>query len=851
MFRVSIKNILGHKLRLLLTALAITLGVAFVAGTYILSDTVSAAFTDLFGRVDQHVDAVVRSRATFTDQQGLNGGREPVPEAILSDVRAVPGVRAAAGSVLGYAQIIGKDGKAIEPSGGAPTIGVSVSNTPELSTVNALDGRLPQSEGEVAVDVNTASAHDLHVGDQVRILFTGPPRSFRIVGTIRFGDANGLANATLAAFDVSTAQQVLNRSAQFDEIRVAADPGVSQETVRDHISQALNGRYEVLTGKDYTADTTKTINDSLSFFTTALLVFAAIALFVGAFIIFNTFSILLAQRTRELALLRALGATARQVMISVLIEAFVVALVASLLGIALGIGVAFALEKLLGAFGLVLPTAGLQFQARTVIVSLIVGIGVTLVAAIAPARRTRRVPPVAAMQLDVVAAPSAVTRRRVISGTITTAAAVAILFIGLFGSVSNSLSLVGLGALLTFVGAAILAPLVARPSARLIGWPLARLMRFPGRLGRENAMRNPLRTSRTAAALMIGIGLIGFFTIVASSFKASVTDTVDNAIGADFIISNFGSQQGFSPDVATRVAQVPEVARYGEFRFGQFKDSDGNTQFLQASTPDAFDGIFKLVMTQGRTADLGDQALFISKTIADSKGYKLGQKVSMTFARTGQRELAVSGVFDNSKNAFAGDYIINLGAYNSNYTDPRDNVVGVDLKPGVSAADGKKALNAALVDYSQVKIQDRATLKQDQEHMIDQLLGVIYVLLALAIVIALFGIVNTLALSVFERTRELGLLRAVGMTRREVRAMVRWESVIVAVIGAYLGVIIGSFFGWATVRALKDQGVTTFSYPVVTVVVFVILAAIAGIIAGIFPARRAARTDVLKAIAAT
>jgi len=508
------------------------------------------------------------------------------------------------------------------------------------------------------------------------------------------------------------------------------------------------------------------------------------------------------------------------------------------------------LEALFSASGATLPTTSLQFHGRTVIWSFVVGVGVTLIAALGPARRVRAVPPVAAMRDDAVVTAAVVTRRRIVSGTLTTAVALAVLLFGLVGSSSQALPLVGIGALLTFIGAGILAPLVARPSARIIGWPLSRGLGFSGKLGRENAMRNPLRTSRTAAALMIGIGIIGFFTIVASSFKASVADTINNAIGADFIVNHFtGSSPGFSTDVARRIQRVPLVASTAEFRFGNWKDGSGKTQQLSAADPQAFSsGIFKLNMVQGGYSDLGAGSVFVSKQTADADGFHIGDSLPMTFARTGAQHLRISGIYDKSNNAFAGDFFISLSSYQVNFTDQLDSVVGVDVRSGVTPAAGKQALQAALVDYPQLKIDDQASLKRSNEDQINQLLNIIYVLLALAVFIALFGIVNTLALSVFERTREIGLLRAVGMARRQVRRMITYESVIVAVIGAYLGVIIGSFFGWATTKALHDSGVTNFSYPLATLVIFVVLAGVAGVVAGFFPARRAARIDVLRAI---
>jgi putative ABC transport system permease protein len=843
MGKATLKGLLAHKFRLAATALAIVLGVGFVAGTYVLTDTMNSAFKDLFKTVTQGTDVAIRTKATFGQNQ--NGDvRDPIPASVLQQVKAVDGVRAADGTVQGFAQFVGKDGKPVT-TGGAPTLGVSVSADPALQGATTLRaGQLPSGPNEVAVDARTASKQGFKVGDQVKVLLQGGSRTFTVAGIVGFGEADNLAGATLAAFDTPTAQDVLNRKGNFDEIDVAGQPGVDAATLRDRIAAAVPAKYEVLTGADLAKQTADEISRGLNFFNYALLGFAGVALFVGAFLIFNTFAIIVAQRTRELALLRCLGASRRQVLTSVLAESAIVGVLASLVGLAFGLVIAIGLRALLKGFGIDLPSTTIQFLPRTIIVSLAVGILVTLVSAVLPALKATRVPPVAALQPETAFAPTRFRKRRIVFGLLVTAAGVALLLAGLFQDEGNRLANIGAGAVIIFLGVAVLSPLIARPLAAVIGWPFARVFRLPGRLARENAMRNPRRTASTAAALMIGLALVAFVSILAASIKASATQVLDKSVAADYILTtqNF---QPISTQVVTRLQERPEVSEVTGVRMGSFK-LNGAVKGLSGVDPQAYDQVVRTETTAGSLADLAQGGVAVKDTVAEDQGWKLGDDVPMEFPRNGVQQEPIRAIYkDNNLN---GDYLIGLGEYAKGYTDQQDQLVLVKAAPGVAPATAKAAIEGALQDFPNVQVQDQAAYKASTAKQIDQLLGLVSALLGLAILIALFGIVNTLALSIFERVRELGLLRAVGATRRQLRSMIRWEGVIIAVLGAVLGLVIGAFFGWTMVRALKGEGFTAFAVPGGQLVAYVVAAGLAGILAAVLPGRRAAKVDMLRAI---
>jgi putative ABC transport system permease protein len=845
MGKATLKGLLAHKFRLAATALAIVLGVSFVAGTFVLTDTIKASFDDLFKQVTQGVDVAVRSQETFG---GFDTGevRDPMPAALLDKIKAVDGVRVAEGTVTGYAQLVGKDGKAVT-TGGAPSLGVSFSKDNQFTAGSTIrSGRLPTEPTEMAIDAKTAEDTGYKVGDQVKVLFQGPARSFTISGIIGFGDADNLGGARLVGFDLATAQEVMNREGRFDEIDAAAQAGVTPEQLRDRIRAAVDPKYEVLTGEELAADQAAAINDTIGrFLGTALLAFAFVALLVGAFLIFNTFTIIVAQRTRELALLRCLGASRRQVMTSVLVESFIVALVASLVGLGLGVLIANGLRALLSTFlGADIPATGIQFLPRTVIVSLVVGLVVTVLAALLPALKATRVPPVAALQPETAFAPTGFRKRRIVLGVLVTAVGVALLLAGLFRSEGNRLVNVASGAVVVFFGVAILSPLIARPLARVIGWPFARAFRLPGTLARQNAMRNPRRTASTAAALMIGLALVSFVSIFAASIKASTTKTLEDTVSADYILMN-DNFQPFSPEAAQRLAEQPELGAVAGVRIGPWK-LNGAGKTVQGVDPAAYEQVVRTEVTAGNLSDLASGGLGVKDTVAKANGWTVGENVPMEFPRTGVEQVPVRAIYkDNSLN---GDFLLGLTTYERAFADQADLEILVKAAPGVAPAASRAAVDRVMADFPNVTVRDQAEFRDEQARQIDQIINLFYSLLGLAILIALFGIVNTLGLSIFERIRELGLLRAVGATRSQLRSMIRWEAVIIAVLGAVLGLAVGVFFGWTIVRALASQGITEFSLPGGQLVGFVLAAAIAGILAAVLPGRRAARIDVLRAI---
>jgi putative ABC transport system permease protein len=843
MWKVTIKGILAHKLRLALTALAIVLGVTFIAGTFVLTDTLHNTFTSLFGNIYQNIDFEVRGVAAFTASSG--GGlaaRASVPDSVLSTVRRVPGVAIAEGSVQGQpAQYVAHDGKPIS-TGGAPNIGVSFNPYRQLSALRLTEGRAPSNSSEVVMDAGTAQKYHFTVGDRVRILLRGPPQTFTIVGIARFGTANNLAGATLAAFTLPTAQTLFGEVGRLDTINVLAAPGADKSTVQHAIARVLPHGVEVVTGQTVANEQTTAIDQALGFFSTALLVFAFIALFVGGFTILNTFSIIVGQRTRELAMVRIVGASRRQVFRSVLLEAAIVGLVASLIGIGLGVLAAVGLEALLSGFGVTLPSGPIAFETRTVVVSLLVGVGVTLLAAISPARRAVRIPPVAAIT-DHQGEDEVSSSRRFVRGSILTIVGVALLAIGL---TKPAIQLVGLGAVCIFIGVALLAPIAARPMSSVLGRPFIRLLGMSGRLGRENSMRSPRRTAQTASALMVGLALVSAIAVFGASLSRSATSSVDNAISADLIITNSSNQGNgeFSDAVGGLASQVPGVTAASTVYSGEFQFQRSLATLTSVTTDHLADTVI-LRVTAGSADALKSGDVLIDTTTANTKHLSVGDTVPVRFADTGPTTVRIGGIY--KANALIGSYVVSNGYFLSHFNAPLP--VAVLLRTG-GAAGVEDQVSHALGAYPNLKIQTRAQFEKSQQQQVNQLLGLVYALLGLAVIIALIGIVNTLMLSVFERTHEIGLLRAVGMKRRQIRAMVRAESVILAVFGAIIGIVVGTGLGIALVESLKQQGITDLVVPVNNLIVFLLLAALLGLGAASWPARRAARLDVLAAIAA-
>lgn len=849
MWLTALRGILARKLRVAATATAVLLGVALMAGTLVLTDTVTRTFNDLFGDVYASTDVVVRGAAQFEGPQNIGVQRARLDDSVVATVAAVPGVAVAEGGVTGYARIVGKNGKALgNPSFGAPTLGFSWGENPELNPFRFVAGRAPAAADEVVIDAKSARDGDLAVGDVTTVLVQGPPRQFTVVGIVKFGTADSPGGATVAAFDLATAQALVAAPGKLDEISVIGDGSVTAETLAARVADALPTGVEVVTGAVVTEENQDAIGDAMGFFTTFMLVFALVALLVGAFMIYNAFSITVAQRTREHGLLRALGARRRQILGTVLVEALIVGVTASLVGLGLGVVVAMGLQNLLAVLGLDIPTGGIVFAPRTVVVSLLTGVTITVLASLAPARRASAVSPMAALRTGETAAHD-VTARRILAGSVLLAGGVGALVLGLFGQVGQTISIVGAGVLGVFAGTAVLGPVFARPLSRLLGSPIVRLRGVPGDLARENAMRNPRRTAATASALMIGVGLVGFITVFVSSTKASIDDVVQNAFNGDLVVdSGAGVIGGVSPDLAAELRRLPEVAAASGLRLGAV-EIDGSADFIGAMEPSDGFRILDVGVLAGSPTDLAAKdAIAVHIDTATERGLAIGDTVEVRFTQTGAQDLRVAMIYaeDNP----AGAYVLGMPAYEANFPTSLDRQILVQGTPGVSPAALQAAVEAAAKPYIGVEVLTRDGYVDTVTGPLNQLLALVYVLLSLAILIALLGIANTLALSIHERVREIGLLRAVGMTRGQLRAAIRWESMIIALQGAVLGLAIGVFFGWVMVRALRDEGITLFQVPYPSLALIAAMACLAGVLAGIAPARRAARLDVLQAVAA-
>ncbi len=848
MLHVTWKGLLAHKLRLATTAIAVLIGVAFMAGTLVLTATIGSTFDGLYADINAGTDVVVRSAESVSIGQGFGDVRAAVDESILPTVQGVDGVRVAEGNVSGYAQFVGRDGKAVgNPNRGAPTLGFAWSQDEALNPLRLADGAPPSGPGQVVVDKATADKEGFAVGDQVTVLTATGARQFTVSGITRFGKVDSPLGATLAVFDTATAQQVLGLSGKYTDIAVAAAPGTSQQELAERVQAALSPSFEAVTGKALTAEQQSQTRDALGFFNTFLLVFAVIALFVGCFLIYNTFSIIVAQRSREMALLRAIGAGRRQVLGSVLIEAVVTGLVASVVGVVAGLGVAVVLRNLLAALGIDIPASGLTIEPNAVLVPIVVGMVITVLSAYFPARRASKVPPVAAMR-EVQVDESGRSVMRVVAGGLVLGLGIALLFVGLFARPDNAVAVVGGGAVLTFLGVAVLGPVIAAPMARAIGWPIQRLRGTTGELARENAARSPKRTSATAAALMIGVGLVSFILILWASATDSIRSTVDKGFVGDFVVqSNAGFQGGLPPEVAASLRDLPEVGTVAEVRVTA-AEVDGTGTQVPGVDPQGFGTIADLEVRAGSLSDLSrPSTIAVYDQHAKDKGWQLGDTVTVVFPATGPQQLQIVATYHDQN--IGGNYLIGLPTFEANTQVQLDNSVYLKLAPGVSAEQGRSAIESVTDTYPNAEVQDKTEFADSIVGQVTSLLMLVIVLLLLAVVIALIGIANTLALSIFERTHELGLLRAVGMTRAQLRSAVRWESVIIALLGTVLGLLIGLFFGWALVRALSDQGFGGLSVPTGWLVVVVLVAFGAGVLAAVFPARRAARLDVLTAIA--
>ncbi|MFG3023394.1 ABC transporter permease [Streptomyces sp. NPDC048254] len=846
--RLSLSSLRAHRRRFAGTFLAVFLGVAFLAGTLVMGDTLRAGFDSMFGEATRGTDAVVRGADAITTPGEAQGVRQPVPTSLVRTVEQVPGVAAAAPDIQGAGQLVGADG---EPIGGKgpPTLAGNWISDPGFNSYRIAEGRAPARSGEVVVNRGAAKKGGLKIGDTT-VLRTPDPVKVTIVGLATFGGEDGMAQVTFTGMTRPDAEKYLTaRPGEAAGILVRAGPGVGQQELVDRLTPVLPQGVEAVTGQESAQENTDMISSQfLTIFTTLLLVFSGIALLVATFSIHNTFAIVVAQRTRENALLRALGASRRQVTAATLTEASAVAAVASAAGLAGGIGIAAGLQALFPAIGFPFPDGDLVVKALSMALPLAVGVVVCLGSALLPAVRAGRTAPLAALRETAVDSSGASGLRAVVGAGLG-ALAVALALTGVL--VSPSLWLAGLGALLALVSFVILGPVAATTAVRLLGGPLGRLRGVTGALARRNALRSPKRTAATASALMIGVAVVSLFTVFGASLKATMDQTVSRSFAGDLAVSNpsFGAGgSGLSPRLAPVLQQLPEVDTAVGLGRG-VAEVDGRGRALTVTDPAALARTFDLGTVQGSLTRLGADGIAVTRTEADRQHLHTGDTARLTFTDGKEQDFTVRAVYGQSE--LAGDYVITRAAWAPHRIQDSDTLVAVTLRPGVSAATGRAAVTKAAERYGNPQVQTRDEYAQSSAGGIDMMLTLVYALLALAVLIALLGIANTLTLAIHERTRELGLLRAVGQTRRQLRAMVRWESVLVAAFGTAGGLGLGAFLGWVLVRASDGTSDTAFAFavPPARLIVVALVGVAAGALAGLRPARRAARLDVLRAIA--
>ena len=848
MTKFALKSLFSRKLRSALTAIAIVLGVAMISGTYVLTDSISNAFDAIFTQSYRGTDAVISGKSAFDlSDQGLT--TDPAFDAsLLPTVRELPDVQAAIGGVGGEAQLIGRNGKAIV-FGGAPNLGFSVDpSQPDFNSLTLVDGRWPKN-GEVVVDRSTAGKKDIAIGQEIGVQAEGPVVRLRVSGLVKFGGVSTIGGATLAGFNLETAQRLFHKAGKLDQIRVSAKSGVSGTELTSEINKILPAGTQVRSGNGQAASDAKDTNSFISFLQTFLLSFGGVALFVGAFVIANSLSITIAQRTREFATLRTLGASRRQVLRSVIIEALVVGVVASVAGLFLGLALGKGLFSLFDAVGFTLPNNGLTFQTRTVVVALLVGVLVTLLASLRPALRATRVPPIAAVREGATLPAGRLHRYRPIATGLVAVLGFAALIYGLFGASGTKGVLIwmGLGALLVFVGVSLWSSHIVVPLARVLGWPAKRIGGAAGSLARDNARRNPQRTASTAAALMIGLALVTLVATLATSIIETFNSAVDDLARGEFYAIT--AQNNFSPipiAAGQAAAKTPGLESISDVRAGDM-NIYGNTRTLTAVDP----GIGKVITlnwkdgSQAVLADLGDTGAFIDDNFANNHDLTTGSSVVLLTPTGKTLAFTIKGIFKPPAGGSPfGPVTISTKTFDANYDEPKNIYSFVTMKGGVTDAN-TAALNRQLDGFPNAKVADGDQFKKNQVSGLKSVLNVLYVLLALSVLVSVFGIVNVLVLTVFERTREIGMLRAIGMTRRQVRRMIRHESVITSLIGAVIGCALGLVLA-ALLIARVDE--INFFTPWGQLVIFLIAAIIVGIIAAIFPARRAARLNPLEAL---
>ncbi|MET8401259.1 ABC transporter permease [Streptomyces sp900116325] len=847
--RLSVSSLPAHKRRFAGTFTAVLLGVAFLAGTLVMGDTLRASFDTMFADAASGTDAVVRSANVVTVSGEGEGTRQPVSTTLLRKIEQTPGVAAAAVDIQGAGQLIGADGKPIGGQG-PPTLAGNWIQDPELNPYELAEGRAPSASGEVVVNRGTADRGGLKIGDTT-VLRTPDPVRVTVVGLATFGGEDGMSQVTYTGMRQADAEKYLTpKPGEAAGILVRAEPGTSQQELVDALTPALPEDTEAITGQASAAENQNMISGAfLGLFTTLLLVFSGIVLLVATFSIHNTFAIVVAQRTRENALLRALGASRRQILGSTLVEAAVVGVIASAVGLAAGIGIAAGFQALFPAVGFPFPEGALVISGVSLLLPLAVGVIVCLGSALLPAVRAGRTAPLAALR-ETAVDDSAASRTRTLTGAALLLTSVGAIATGILADPSVWLS--AAGAVLALAAFVVLGPVASSYAVRVLGAPLDRLRGVTGGLARRNALRSPKRTAATATALMIGVAVVSLFTVFGASLKATMIQTVDRSFAGDVAISApaFGAGgSGLSPGLAPAVGRLPDVATAVGLGKG-VAEVNGAGRALTVTDPAALAEVFDLGTVRGSMNALGANGIAVSGTEAAERDLHMGSTARLTFPDGKQQTFTVRALYDRSE--LAGDYVITRQAWAPHRAQDSDTLVAVTFEDGVSTADGKAAVEKTAAAYGSPDVQTRGEYAQSSAGSIDMMLTLVYALLALAVLIALLGIANTLTLAIHERTRELGLLRAVGQTRSQLRAMVRWESVLVAAFGTVGGLLLGGFLGWVLVKASEGAGDTPFAFalPPTRLLVVALVGITAGALAGWRPARRAARLDVLRAIAA-
>ncbi len=931
MIKVALRGLAGRKLRALLTAIAIVLGVAMISGTYILTDTVNSAFTTLFTESYAGTDAVVTGRGLNISIDGEKPPNPPVEASLLDTVRGVDGVALATGTVLDErnTKILTPEGKSVS-SEGAATFGFGIDTASALSQfnpLNVLEGRWPATADEVVIDVGTADDQGYEVGDTVDISTLQPKRSFKLVGVARYGSLDSLGNSSFAVFTIPAAQELLDREGQYDAISVAATEGTSEDQLVAAIQPILPDDAKVVSATAEAAEQVDEVNEFTAIFRYFLLVFAGIALFVGAFVIFNTFSITVAQRTREFATLRTIGASRRQVLGSVILESLIIGLVASLVGLGLGLVLAEGIEGLFRALGVELPSADRVFAMRTVIVALAVGIGITFLAGLFPAIRATRVPPIAAVREGATLPRSRFAPFVPWVASIVVVAALAVLARAMFtdelGTADRLLSIAA-GVLLLFLGVAMLASHLVRPLAvisspigrwaafavTVLFWPFWLLpywllrygawgpgaaarrvgafvgggllnpllipvvlvmwlrrgltrwepewpMEFPSvlpdrvatRTGGMNARRNPGRTAATAAALMIGIALVAFIATLTNGMKASNRQAIEDQIAADYVVT---SRDGYTPFVAAAgdalaASSVPELVTSVRSDAGLV---DGASAEIGGIDPDTIAAAYVFDWRQGDESvlkTLGTTKAIASSNFAEDHDLAVGDVVTIRSTADRSAKVTIVGTFEPPPfYPLLESVNVSTQLFDSLYDRPRNRWTWANVA-GASTDENRAQMEEAIAGFPDTQLETREEWIDREDADFNEFISFLYVMLTLAVFVSIFGMINTLVLSVYERTREIGMLRAIGMTRRQVRRMIRQESIITALIGAAIGLPLGIFLAALVNQALSEYDVR-FAIPWTQLGVLTIVAVVIGILAAIGPARRAAKLDPLEAI---